>query len=456
MIARVPKASGSAAPRQVSPWQVEARAWLPRVVSARLLALVPVVGFLLSAARHGKLQAPGAVFGAILLASVANLLVFLSHRHGRGSDRWARHLLFASLLLDLPVILLVAHELGGLGGPLVAFILLPVMFAGFTLGEKQGGIVALSGVLLLVIAGGTVDAPGNRADPTAGALLLAALLAAIALPLLWYRRRDRFLEARVSELEDERSRWLRSQARAERHAPVPDPHVTADAAAQLARDLAGPTGSLRRRLAALRRTAQQGPGDPLDLDDLDAAIREIDRIVDLRRSVAPGEEPDDPGDRVDLAQVVREVKVEVERDFERLNVRLRVHSRSDLPPALAASEEVRLVVAHLLYAVKEAAGAQGRASRVDLRFGTARQRVWLECEDSLPVADDVLARPDVVVDRRRPAHREALRFARTVALRRGGDVWLSRSSRGGLLVGVSFAIADRAGVDQPADRGTPR
>ncbi|MBK6940783.1 MAG: sensor histidine kinase [Planctomycetes bacterium] len=441
----------------VEPW-----AWLRRFVAVRFIALFPVIAITLIAAQRGQLAEPSAIVAVVLGAAVANLLLLVvAHRVGDSRPKVQRSCLWGSLLADVIVLALLDGFFGKDFGPIVTLSALPVAACAWVLSERS--TLTLAGIASVLVAFAMPSiALGARA-------VTAALLLALAIFTVWQRRHSRLLEERVEQLEHDR---VEREARFERERELdlalaaattaaeaqPAPPAEFDSAAldpvaeALAQELRDPTGALRAGIERLRfaaRSQQDGRDSSAELDRL---ARASDRVDDARLTLAVLAGRDvAAAPATDVRVVVKEIQRDLEDEFERDGVRLRVEAARRLPEVRGSHNEVRLVLVRLLRSARLAALAANRATRVDLRVRAHADGVLLCVEDALPVPpglDLVHAFQPTATSKERPALGLALAVARFVSERRGGRVTVEPGGKTGLKVCVVLP-GSRAATTNP-------
>jgi C4-dicarboxylate-specific signal transduction histidine kinase len=429
----------------VEPW-----AWLRRFVAVRFLALFPVIAITLIAAQRGQLAHPSAIIGAVLGAAVANLLLLvIAHRVGEARPKVQRSCLWGSLLADVIVLGLLDGFFGKDFGPLVTLSALPVAACAWVLSERS--TLTLAGIASVLVAFVLPSiALGARA-------VTAVLLLALAVFTVWQRRHSRLLEERVEQLEHDR---VEREARFERERELDAALAVATAAAQvaavrppefdsaaldpvaeaLAQELRDPTGALRAGIERLRFAARAAADGRDSNAELDRLARAADRVDDARLTLAVLAGRDvGAAPATDVRVVVKEIQRDLEDEFDRDGVRLRVEAARRLPEVRGSHNEVRLVLIRLLRSARLAALAANRATRVDLRVRVHADGVLLCVEDALPVPqglDLVHAFQPTATWKERPALGLALAVARFVSERRGGRVTIEPGGKAGLKVCV--------------------
>lgn len=441
----------------VEPW-----AWLRRFVAVRFVALFPVIAITLIAAQRGQLAQPSAIVAVVLGAAVANLLLLVvAHRVGDSRPKVQRSCLWGSLLADVIVLALLDGFFGKDFGPIVTLSALPVAACAWVLSERS--TLTLAGIASVLVAFAMPSiAVGARA-------VTAALLLALATFTVWQRRHSRLLEERVEQLEHDR---VEREARFERERELDLALAAATAAAEapptrpaefdsaaldpvaeaLAQELRDPTGALRAGIERLRfaaRSPQEGRDSSAELDRL---ARASDRVDDARLTLAVLAGRDvAAAPATDVRVVVKEIQRDLEDEFERDGVRLRVEAARRLPEVRGSHNEVRLVLVRLLRSARLAALAANRATRVDLRVRAHADGVLLCVEDALPVPpglDLVHAFQPTATSKERPALGLALAVARFVSERRGGRVTVEPGGKTGLKVCVVLP-GSRAAATNP-------
>ena len=450
-----------------APWEVAALPWLRRFVGLRFIGLIVIVGLQLVAADQGSLDSPSTLFLVVLVYAVFNLILLVASKRMDGvRPRLVCALLDLSLAADGLLILALADLSGATGGPLTIFLLLPLTGAAMAATERRALVLTglLSGALLASLAFAPHAAQAAQVvEPaavsvlarqtvsrgaTAGGVLI--LLWSMALALLWYRRRGRFLEGRLSLLEEERS-LLAGEVfpRAAGSLPVALPALVRNGgsavesvAGALAADLREQTGVVRARVENVRYQLRERREFKSLVPDLDRVLRAADRLDDARLTLAALAHLDSaPVASAQVAEVAAEVRRALTREYERDGLRLRIEASSRLPVVWASHNEVRLVLVRLLDLARRSALASGRASRIMARFLSDDQGVVLIVDDPFPVPGE----PERWFDpsfspKERPALGLALAVARAVTDRRGGQVTAELRPKGGLSVRVLFQV----------------
>jgi C4-dicarboxylate-specific signal transduction histidine kinase len=430
---------------------VEPLTWLRRFVAVRFVALVPLVALTLYAASRSELDDPSTIFVVVLCAAVVNLLLGVAaHRFGSERPSVQRGCLWISLLADVVVLGLLDGLLGKQFGPIVTLSALPVAACAWVL--TQRATLALAGISSVLVAFVFPTlAFGARA-------VTALLLLALAAFTLWQRRHTRQLEERVEQLEQDRiEREARLEIERERQREfdtalaqaqvqtiAPERAFEAVAldpvAGALAQELRDPTGTLRAGLERLRFASRAAPDGRDSSTELERLERAVDHIDDARLTLAVLAGRDvAAAPSTDARIVVKEVERDLETEFERDGVRLRVEAPRRLPEVRGSHNEVRLVLVRLLRSARLAALATKRAVRIDLRVRPTPEGVLFCVEDWLPVPPDLntdTAFLPSTTSKERPALGLALAVARFVTERRGGRVTIEPGLKAGLKVWV--------------------
>ncbi|MFH0945452.1 MAG: hypothetical protein V2A76_09680 [Planctomycetota bacterium] len=444
-----------------APWEVAALPWLRRFVGLRFIGLIAIVGLLLAAVSEGGIESPTPLFMVILAYAVLNLLLFVgSRRMDEQRSRAATLLLEFSLIADFLLILALAHFSAGTGGPLTLFLLVPLLGAVLAVPERRAMLLtALASAGLLISLG--IDPASAPAGPLASrevvTSLVLVLLWALVLALLWYRRRGRFLEERLSLLEAERLQLMGEVRAAAANGEGRNLAAAAtwrerggsveSVASALASDLREPTGVVRARAENVRFHLRERSDLQGLVPDLDRVLRAVDRLDDTRLTLAALArlESSDPVS-TSVSQVAAEVRKALVREYERDGLRLRIEAPSRLPQVAASHNEVRLVLVRLLDSSRRSARASRRSSRILARFLQEGGNLALIVDDPFPVPGEEDSWFDPSFSpKERPAMGLALAVARAVAERRGGGVTAERGQKGGLSVKVllRFAGTDR-------------
>lgn len=474
-----------------APWETDPRPWLARLIAARFLAFIPLIGLLLLAAEQERIARPSSLFVWVLGYAGLNLILFLAQRRLPGQEA-GRHgglagpLLLLSLAADCVVILALTHFTGGAAGPLTAFLLLPLLTAVLLVSRRAALFLctaATAGLLALPAAAPDQATALERpaaGEPPAGIPALeggavstgvAVLLWSVMLGALWYRRRGLFVEQRLGLLEDERaalsSRTIAAETAASRSGSTASAvrvegrgngAAFESVAAALAGDLREPTGVVRARAENLRYQLKEKREFRGLLPDLERVLRAAARLDDARLTLAALAHIDAvPPAATSVAQVADEVGDTLSREFERDGLRLRIDVSPRLPAVACSHNEIRLVLMRLLDSARRAALAAGRSSRIEVRFSRQYDEVILSVADPfpVPVEGEEWLLPDYS-PRERPALGLALAVVQALAERRGGWVEAERRARGGLLVRVGFPVAERpSAVREPAIDAAP-
>ena len=417
----------------------------------RFVGLVVIVGLLLASASQGSLESPSTLFLAVLLYALFNLILFVGSRRTTGAHRLlAGALLDLSLGVDGLLILVLARFSGASGGLLPIFLLLPLTGAAMAASERRALILTgcFSAAVLV-----SLDFVPAMSSATAGTVLV--LLWLMALALLWYRRRGRFLEDRLSLLERERSLRAGEVVPLAAHPePAAPPGLQWNGgngasavemvAGALASDLSEPTGVVRARAENVRFQLRERSDLKSLVPDLDRVLRAVDRLDDARLTLAALARLDSaPSASAQVGKVAAEVRRALVREYERDGLRLKIEASPRLPEVRASHNEVRLVLVRLLDLSRRSAVACGRASRILARFLPDEQGLALIVDDPFPVPGDEERWFDPSFSpKERPALGLALAVARAVTDRRGGSVSAERRQKGGLSVKVVFQLRE--------------
>ena len=456
-----PTGLGRAAPApglEAAPWEAAALPWLRRFVGLRFIGLIAIVGLLLTAATEGRIESPTALFMVILTYALLNLLLFVGSRRLDGQRAGVASLLLGfSLVADFLLILALAHFTDGAGGPLTIFLLLPLLGAVLAVSERWAvWLTAMASFALLAsLAVAPAAAPaGPLASRGVVVSMVLVLLWALVLALLWYRRRGRFLEERLSLLEAERTRFMGESVAAPVNADGrslaagewEDGGSVQSVAGALATDLREPTGVIRARAENVRFHLRERRELKGLLPDLDRMLRAVDRLDDARLTLAALARVESANQAAtSVSQVAADVRKALVRDYERDGLRLRIEAAARLPLVAASHNEVRLVLVRLLDMCRRSARVNHRSSKILARFLPEGQGLALIVDDPFPVPSDEESWFDPSFSpKERPAMGLALAVARTVAERRGGGVTAERRPKGGLSVKVLLRFADTA------------
>ncbi len=431
-------------------WADNSKLWLKRFAGLRFIGLIPLVGLGLVLAIKDRIADPTAVFALVLGATVANVLVMAAARRlDLHAQRAAAALLWISLAIDVAFVVGTASLLDSVRAPAAAFIVVPLLLATFACAERSTLALGALATLLLVLA--SVWSDGPRLERTATFVGAAALGWIVTLGSLWYRRRGRFLEERLRDLELRRA--------IEQTAPAPvAPRVVlneaparldrslAEVAHALAEDLREPTGVVRARSERLRfELRYRQNGDRTLVPELDRVLTAADRLDDVRLTLAAlaGEDAAETH-ACDVSNVFRELRERLRVPFERDGVALRFEGSRLVRPVAASHNEVRLVLVRLLDAAHKAALGAGRTARVSIRAAPVAAGVVLAIRDQLKspqlVDPEMAFHPDYSPPER-PALGLALAVAKALVERRRGAVELEIPQRGGIAVRVTLPLA---------------
>lgn len=442
---------------ELAPWRTDARPWLRRFVAMRFAGLVPLIGFLLWAAVEDRIDSPTAVFLLILVVAAVNLaLLVLSRRDSDAIDAAAPAMLVGSLLFDCAVLVGLLSLTGGVVSPLTLFLVLPVLGAAMALSERATCAVAVfaAGALLFVahdqVASASASSHETKAvivGEAAGARVTAwatsVLLGIVTASVLWYRRRGRFLESRLSTLESERSARRPAHGGTDvRSESVGSEEATISSiASAFVRDLDDSVTVIRGRAERIRdRMGDVRATKELHLE-LNRVLRATDRLEDVRVSLgALGRIDPRPAGKCTVFSVLKAEIDALDVDLERSGVRLALEGAENAPNVAASHDEVRVILVRLLAAIQAAAAGRG-TTRVQIRVETNDESVAILVRDSLPAPPPEDEWFDPAYS---PAARPSLGFAlavvRRVAERRGGGVEVRRRDHDGLQVRVELPI----------------
>ncbi len=440
---------------ELAPWRTDARPWLRRFIAIRFAGLVPVIGFLLWAAVEDRIDSPTAVFVLILVVAAVNLALFvLSRRESDVIDAAASPMLVGSLWFDCAALVGLLALTGGVVSPLTLFLVLPVLGAAMALSERATcGVAAFAAVVLLYAARdevatakgslaeiqAVVDGPGAWVTAWATSVLLGIVTASV----LWYRRRGRFLESRLSTLESERSARRPDDGRGA--ARVISFDLNSGAVAAIARALAGDLDEsaavIRARAERVRDRLEDARAIKELRLELNRLLRAADRLDDVRLSLASlgGIDPR-PAGKCAVFAVLKEEVDAIAIDLDRAGVRLTLEGAENAPNVAANHDEVRVILVRLLGAIQLAAAGRG-ATRVQVRVETHEESVAVLVRDSLPAppSQDDWFDP-TYSPAARPSLGIALAVAKRIAEHRGGWVEARLRDHDGLQVRIDLPI----------------